>query len=295
MNKSNLKSYAPQARKDFIAAITARAALLGITAERVVPAKVSGGVAIIDGVEWPAKVGTQRDALLARMARHGADGFARTMEEVAYTWFNRFAALRYMELHELLDHGHRVLSSRDGGLPELLRHAAEVTLPGLQPAQVQALQLAGNQDNQLYKLLLVAQCNELSRTMPFLFERIDDDTELLLPDHLLRTDSIIAKLVAGVPEEDWQEIEVIGWLYQFYISEKKDQVIGKVVKSEDIPAATQLFTPNWIVQYLVQNSVGRLWLMANPASQLASEWPYYIQPAEQTPEVQAQLDSLIHT
>ena len=295
MNKSNLKSYAPQARKDFIAAITARAALLGITAERVVPAMVSGGVAIIDGVEWPAKVATQRDALLARIARHGADGFARTMEEVAYTWFNRFAALRYMELHELLDHGYRVLSSRDGGLPELLRHAAEVSLPGLQAARVQELQLAGNQDNALYKLLLVAQCNELSRTMPFLFERIDDDTELLLPDHLLRTDSIIAKLVAGVPEEDWQEIEVIGWLYQFYISEKKDQVIGKVVKSEDIPAATQLFTPNWIVQYLVQNSVGRLWLMANPSSTLAQEWPYYIQPAEQTPEVQAQLDALIHT
>lgn len=299
MNKSNLKSYAPQARKDFIAAITARAALLGITADRVVPATVSGGVAIIDGVEWPAKVATQRDALLARIARHGADGFARTMEEVANTWFNRFAALRYMELHELLDHGHRVLSSRDGGLPELLRHAADVNLPGLQAARVQELQLAGNQDNQLYKLLLVAQCNELSRTMPFLFERIDDDTELLLPDHLLRTDSIIAKLVAGVPEEDWQEIEVIGWLYQFYISEKKDQVIGKVVKSEDIPAATQLFTPNWIVQYLVQNSVGRLWLMANPASQLASQlasqWPYYIAPAEQTPEVQAQLDALIHT
>jgi type II restriction/modification system DNA methylase subunit YeeA len=131
--------------------------------------------------------------------------------------------------------------------------------------------------------------------MPFLFERIDDETELLLPDNLLRTDSIVAKLVAGVPEEDWQEIEVIGWLYQFYISEKKDQVIGKVVKSEDIPAATQLFTPNWIVQYLVQNSVGRLWLMANPQSTLGKEWPYYITPAEQTPEVQAQLDALIQT
>ena len=300
MNKSNLKSYAPQARKDFIAAITARAALLGITADRVVPATVSGGVAIIDGVEWPAKVATQRDALLARIARRGADGFAQTMEEVAYTWFNRFAALRYMELHELLDHGHRVLSSRDGGLPELLRHAADVNLPGLQATRVQELQLAGNQDNQLYKLLLVAQCNELSRTMPFLFERIDDDTELLLPDNLLRTDSIIAKLVAGVPEEDWQEIEVIGWLYQFYIADEKKRVddkvkVGKVVESREIPAKTQLFTPNWIVQYLVQNSVGRLWLMANPGSQLASQWPYYIQPAEQTPEVQAQLDALIHT
>jgi type II restriction/modification system DNA methylase subunit YeeA len=299
MNKSNLKSYAPQARKDFITAVTARASLLGITAAHVSAASVSGGVAIIDGMEWPAKVAAQRQALLDRIARHGAatqaEAFAQTMEEVAYTWFNRLVALRYLEIHELLDHGHRVLSSRDGGHPELLRHAADVALPGLQVERVQALQLAGNQDNALYKLLLVAQCNELSRTMPFLFERIDDDTELLLPDNLLRTDSIIAKLVAGVPEDDWQEIEVIGWLYQFYISEKKDQVIGKVVKSEDIPAVTQLFTPNWIVQYLVQNSVGRLWLMANPTSSLAQEWPYYIQPAEQTPEVQAQLDALIQT
>ncbi|MDZ4187960.1 MAG: BREX-1 system adenine-specific DNA-methyltransferase PglX [Hydrogenophaga sp.] len=307
MNKANLKSYAPQARKDFITAVTARASLLGITAEHVSPATVSGGVAIIDGMEWPAKVAAQRQALLDRIARHSGQtpqgaqhtinpaAFQQTMEEVAYTWFNRLVALRYMEIHELLDHGHRVLSSRDGGLPELLRHAAEVSLPGLQAARVQELQLAGNQDNALYKLLLVAQCNELSRTMPFLFERIDDDTELLLPDNLLRTDSIIAKLVAGVPEDDWEEIEAIGWLYQFYISEKKGQVIGKVVKSEDIPAATQLFTPNWIVQYLVQNSVGRLWLMANPQSTLASEWPYYIPPAEQTPEVQAQLDALIQT
>jgi hypothetical protein len=107
--------------------------------------------------------------------------------------------------------------------------------------------------------------------MPFLFERIEDESELLLPGNLERTDSVVAKLVEAIPEEDWNEVEIIGWLYQFYISEKKDQVIGKVVKSEDIPAATQLFTPNWIVQYLVQNSVGRLWLMANPASGLKSQ------------------------
>ncbi|MFO0108117.1 MAG: BREX-1 system adenine-specific DNA-methyltransferase PglX [Burkholderiales bacterium] len=292
MNKSNLKSYAPQARKDFIAAVTARAHQLGFTSTHVNDATLRGDVLLIDGVEWPAKVAGQRAKLLDKILQHG---FEQTMEEVAYTWFNRFAAMRYMELHDFLEHGHRVLSSRDGGLPELLRHAADVSLPGLQAAKVQELQLAGNRDDELYKQLLVAQCNELSRVMPFLFERIDDETELLLPDNLLRTDSIVAKLVAGVSEEDWQEIEVIGWLYQFYISEKKDQVIGKVVKSEDIPAATQLFTPNWIVQYLVQNSVGRLWLMANPQSTLGKEWPYYITPAEQTPEVQAQLDALIQT
>ena len=292
MNKANLKSYAPKARLDFIKAVTERANVLGISSAGVVPAVVRGDVALIDGREWPAKVAGQRDELIARIKRHG---FEQTMDEVAYTWFNRFAALRYMEIHDYLGHGWRVLSSRDGGLPEILRHASEVTLPGLNADRAREMQLAGNQDNELYKLLLVAQCNELSRVMPFLFERIDDETELLLPENLLRTDSIVAKLVEQVPEEDWQEIEVIGWLYQFYISEKKDQVIGKVVKSEDIPAATQLFTPNWIVQYLVQNSVGRLWLMANPTSTLASQWPYYIQPAEQTAEMQAQLDALIQT
>ncbi|MFM2006763.1 MAG: hypothetical protein RLZZ09_2418 [Pseudomonadota bacterium] len=157
------------------------------------------------------------------------------------------------------------------------------------------MKLAGNQDGELYRLLLVAQCNALSNAMPFLFERIDDESELLLPGNLERTDSVVAKLVEAIPEDDWSEVEVIGWLYQFYISEKKDEVIGKVVKSEDIPAATQLFTPNWIVKYLVQNSVGRLWLMANPTSSLKSQWPYYIEPAEQTPEVQTQLDALIKT
>lgn len=297
MNKSKLKTYAPQARKDFIAAVTARANLLGLSQAagdtlEVAPGERKGDIAIIAGREWPAKVYEQRDRLIKHIK---TVGFSQTMEAVAYTWFNRFAALRYMEIHDYLDHGHRVLSNREGGMPEILNHATELELPGFNKAKAVELKLAGNKDGELYKMLLVAQCNALSNAMPFLFERIDDETELLLPDNLLRTDSIIAKLVAAIPEEDWQEVEIIGWLYQFYISEKKDEVIGKVVKSEDIPAATQLFTPNWIVQYLVQNSVGRLWLMANPASTLKSQWPYYIQPAEQAPEVQAQLDALIQT
>ncbi len=298
MNKSHLKSYAPQARKDFIAAVTARANLLGLSETagtlEVAPAQTQGDVTVIAGQAWPAKVSGQRDQLIERIRK---DGFAHTMEAVAYTWFNRFAALRYMELHDYLGHGHRALSSTSGGLPDILTHATDLTneLPGLNATKVTELKLAGNRDGELYRMLLVAQCNALSRAMPFLFERIDDDSELLLPDNLLRSDSVIAKLVAEIPEEDWAEVEIIGWLYQFYISEKKDQVIGKVVKSEDIPAATQLFTPNWIVQYLVQNSVGRLWLMANPQSTLAQQWPYYITPAEQTPEVQAQLDALIQT
>jgi type II restriction/modification system DNA methylase subunit YeeA len=298
MNKANLKSYAPQARKDFIAAVAARANQLGLSFKagslEVAPAQTQGDVTVIGGQAWPSKVSGQREKLIERIRK---DGFEHTMEAVAYTWFNRFAALRYMELHDYLGHGHRALSSTAGGLPEILTHATDLSndLPGLNAAKVTELKLAGNRDGELYRMLLVAQCNALSRAMPFLFERIDDDSELLLPDNLLRSDSVIAKLVEAIPEEDWAEVEIIGWLYQFYISEKKDQVIGKVVKSEDIPAATQLFTPNWIVQYLVQNSVGRLWLMANPQSNLAKEWPYYITPAEQTLEVQAQLDALIQT
>lgn len=300
MNKAKLKTYAPQARRDFIAAITARANQLGLSEQdgelEVAPVERGGDVVIIAGQPWPAKVHGQRERLIKRIQK---DGFAQTMEAAAYTWFNRFAALRFMEIHDYLGHGHRALSSCEGGLPEILTHAADLAqngnLPGLKAAKVTELKLAGNKDGELYKMLLVAQCNVLSSAMPFLFERIDDETELLLPDNLLRTDSIIAKLVEAIPEEDWQQVEIIGWLYQFYISEKKDDVIGKVVKSEDIPAATQLFTPNWIVQYLVQNSVGRLWLIANPQSNLAQQWPYYITPAEQTPEVQAQLDALIQT
>ncbi len=296
MNKSKLKSYAPQARKDFIAAVTARANLLGLSESgsvlEIAQGERKGDIAIIAGREWPAKVYEQRERLIKHIK---TAGFSQTMEAVAYTWFNRFAALRYMEIHDYLDHGHRVLSNREGGMPEILNHATELELPGFNKAKAVELKLAGNKDGDLYKMLLVAQCNALSNAMPFLFEHIDDETELLLPDNLLRTDSVIAKLVEAIPEEDWQEVEIIGWLYQFYISEKKDEVIGKVVKSEDIPAATQLFTPNWIVQYLVQNSVGRLWLMANPASALKSQWPYYIEPAEQMPEVQAQLDTMIQT
>ena len=301
MNKAKLKSYAPQARKDFIAAVTARANLLGLAMKsgtlEVAPSQPQGDTTVIAGQAWPAKVHGQRQQLIVRIKK---DGFSQTMEAVAYTWFNRFAALRYMELHDYLGHGHRALSSLEGTLPDILTHAADLTqgdgsMPGLKPALVVEMKMAGNRDGELYRLLLVAQCNALSNIMPFLFERIDDETELLLPDNLLRTDSVIAKLVASIDEEDWKEVEIIGWLYQFYISEKKDEVIGKVVKSEDIPAATQLFTPNWIVQYLVQNSVGRLWLMANPASTLQTQWPYYIAPADQTPEVQAQLDALIQT
>ncbi|MEQ3636517.1 MAG: BREX-1 system adenine-specific DNA-methyltransferase PglX [Thalassolituus sp.] len=295
MNKSALKKYAPQARLDFIAAVTRRAELLGLNPQSPAKVEKQGEALLINGQAFPAAYGRMRTTLEARIQQQG---FAQVMEAMAYTWFNRLVAIRYMELHGYLDHGCRVLShpaNKDTGhtQPEILDHIADLELPGLDKSVALELKLAGNKDEELYREVLLAQCHALHTAMPFLFESLDDATELLLPDGLLRTDSILGKLVTAIDEADWQDVEIIGWLYQFYISEKKDQVIGKVVKSEDIPAATQLFTPNWIVKYLVQNSLGRLWLMANPTSTLASKWEYYIKPAEQTPEVNAQLDALV--
>ncbi|RYD14826.1 MAG: BREX-1 system adenine-specific DNA-methyltransferase PglX [Lysobacteraceae bacterium] len=299
MNTGNLKSYAPQARRDFIAAVTARANLLGLSeskgALQVADAEVKNDVLMIAGRPWPVKVNEQRNKLIARMKQQG---FGQTIEAVAYAWFNRLAALRFMEVHDYLGHGRRVLSNPAGGLPEVLAHALDLAesnaLPGLSANTVRELKLA-NQDPELYRLILIAQCNALHQAMPFLFEQLGDETELLLPENLLLTDSVVAKLVQSIPEEDWQQIEIIGWLYQFYISEKKDQVIGKVVKSEDIPAATQLFTPNWIVKYMVQNSLGAQWLATYPDSPLKAQMDYYIEPAEQTDEVNAQLAAITPT
>ena len=292
MNTSNIKKYAPQARNDFIAAMRKQAAKYGITADSILPAEQKGDLLLIGDQVFPLSVMKPREKLIKRIQ---TSSFEQTIDYIAYSWFNRLCAIRYMECKGLLDHGRRVLSSADGsaGLPQLLEECLDIDLPGLDASRVAELRLDGNKDEELYRELLLAQCHALNQVMPLLFEQVSDESELLLPDNLTKTDSLIRDLVSSIPEEDWSDVQIIGWLYQFYISEKKDQVIGKVVKSEDIPAATQLFTPNWIVKYLVQNSVGRLWMMAQPDSTLASEWEYYIQPAEQTDEVNAQLKQLI--
>jgi hypothetical protein len=318
MNRAKLKAYAPQARKDFIQAVTAKAAQYGLSSAKIEPMTEKGDVVLIAGKPFPKAVGDKRKRLEDRIKKNG---FEYTMEAMAYTWFNRLVAVRYMELHGYLDHGYRVLSTtkhtndtkgenddgklhssfrvvrdfRGSEVPEILQQAQYVDLPGLDQKKVIALKLDGTKEEDLYRLLLTAQFNALSKAMPFLFEKIDDETELLLPDNLLNSDSLIRKLVTEIDEEDWKEVEIIGWLYQFYISDKKDEVIGKVVKSEDIPAATQLFTPNWIVKYLVQNTIGRQWLATYPQSSLRSKMEYYIEPAEQTPEVQEQLRAITPT
>ena len=288
MNTANIKRYAPKARNSFIAAVAKQAARYGITAKGTEPMEQRGDIALIGEKAFPKAIAPARKAL-ERMVEQ--IGFAQAMEQAAYSWFNRLCAIRYMEIHDFLDHGRRVLSNTNGesGTPQILDDCLDISLPGLDPQQVAELKLDGNKDEELYRELLLAQCHALHEAMPFLFEAVDDATELLLPDNLTKTDSLIRELVSAIPEDDWQDVEVIGWLYQFYISEKKDQVIGKVVKSEDIPAATQLFTPNWIVQYLVQNSVGRQWLQTYPDSPLRNQMPYFIEPGEQPPEVQAQL------
>ncbi|MDR4485141.1 MAG: BREX-1 system adenine-specific DNA-methyltransferase PglX [Nitrospirales bacterium] len=293
MDNSKLKTYAIQARRDCIQAVTDRAAKYGLTAKHIEPITEEGDVALIGGGAFARSIVNKRKALEERVIRQG---FEQTMEAMAYTWFNRLVAIRYMELHGYLEHGYRVLSHPEGkSTPEVLEHAERLDLPGLDKTTVIDLKLDGTKEHELYRMLLIAQCNALHRAMPFLFEHIADETELLLPDNLLHSDSLIRKLVNEIPEEDWQEVEIIGWLYQFYISEKKDQVIGKVVKSEDIPAATQLFTPNWIVKYLVQNTLGRQWLATYPQSALRQQMEYYIEPAEQTPDVQEQLKAITLT
>lgn len=288
MNTANIKRYAPKARNNFIAAVTKQAARYGITAKGTEPMEQRGDIALIGEKAFPKAIVPARKSL-ERMVEQM--GFAQAIEQAAYSWFNRLCAIRYMEIHDFLDHGRRVLSTANGepGTPQILDDCLDISLPGLEPQEVAELKLDGNKDEELYRELLLAQCHALHEAMPFLFEAVDDATELLLPDNLTKTDSLIRELVRAIPEDDWQDVEIIGWLYQFYISEKKDQVIGKVVKSEDIPAATQLFTPNWIVQYLVQNSVGRRWLQTYPDSPLRNQMPYFIEPGDQPTEVQAQL------
>lgn len=291
MNTAAIKKYAPQARLDFIAAVTRQAAAVGISAKGIAAMQPHGDLVLINERPFPASI---RQARLALERRVEQLGFAQAMEQAAYSWFNRLCAIRYMELKDFLEHGRRVLSHpQQAGHFQLLDECLDIDLASLSPTlerdHIIQLKLDGNRDEELYRTLLLAQCQALHQSMPFLFEAVDDATQLLLPDNLTKTDSLIHALVEAIPEEDWQNIEIIGWLYQFYISDKKEQVIGKVVKSEDIPAATQLFTPNWIVQYLVQNSVGRQWLQTYPDSPLQQQMPYYIGPGEQPVEVQAQM------
>ena len=222
-------------------------------------------------------------------------GYTQVMEEVAYTWFNRFIALRFMEVNNYLPSHIRVFSDASGAFkPEILNDVLHLDLPGLDSGKV-AEYIESNDTEALYRYLLLTQCNALNSALPVMFERMGGYTEMLLPNNILRQDSVLGHMVSDIPEEDWQDaVQIIGWLYQFYNTELKAEVFGKKEKitKNEIPAATQLFTPDWIVRYMVENSLGRLWLEGHPNDELRGGWNYYLDEAEQEPEVEAQLAKL---
>lgn len=293
MNKNAIKKYAVWARRELIDRVSKKAMRYGIAPE--IPADPEADS--VDGRLLSDIEKKQRAALIEKVAAHG---YEQTMEEAAYTWFNRFAALRFMEVNGYLPSHVRVFTNDAGEFkPQILAEAIHLDLPGLDKEKVYALKEA-NDEEALFRYLIIVQCNALNEILPGMFQRLEDFTELLLPDNLLREGSVIERLVkqgdaGSIPEEDWRDqVQIIGWLYQYYNTEPKDKVFADLKKNikvtkEKIPAATQLFTPDWIVRYMVENSLGRLWLEGHPNESLQGEWKYYLPEADQEESVQKQL------
>lgn len=278
MNKTAIKNYAIWARVQLIESAKQRAFEYGITEN----GENKPNVDTVGGRLLSAAEKEQRKQLISQIQRKG---YTQVMEEAAYTWFNRFIALRFMEVNGFLPSKVRVFTDENGAFkPEILKEAMTVEIEGLDRAVI--LDLLDKQNNELlYKYLLITQCNALNQGLPCMFEKISNWTELLFPANLLRPDSVVGQMVSEIPEEDWQdEVEIIGWLYQYYISEKHEEVIdplhGKTIKKEDIPAATQLFTTDWVVRYILDNSLGRYWIERHPESQLASKLTYLVTPKD---------------
>lgn len=291
MDKNAIKKYAVWARKELIERVSQKALLYGITAKDC-------GDPAADAVNGRLLSPIEKKQRLALIAYVKSRGYEQVIEEAAYTWFNRFAALRFMEVNGYLPSRVRVFTDSTGSFgPEILQEAINLDLPGIDMGKVYELEDASRTE-ELFKYLLVVQCNALNSILPKMFQKIEDYTELLLPDNLLHTGSVIERLVTDIPEEDWKnQVQIIGWLYQYYNTEPKDKVYADLKKNikvskENIPAATQLFTPDWIVHYMVENSLGRLWLEGHPNEVLKAGWKYYVEEAEQEPEVEAQLKVL---
>ena len=288
MNKAAIKNYAIWARVQLIEAAKQRAFEYEITENGESKANIEsigGRLLSVDEKE-------QRKQLISQIQRKG---YTQVMEEVAYTWFNRFIALRFMEVNGYLPSKIRVFTDENGAFkPEILKEAMSVELDELDRNKV--LNLLDKQDNEaLYKYLLITQCNALNTGLPYMFEKIANWSELLFPANLLRSDSVVARMVSDIPEEDWTDaVQIIGWMYQYYNTELKDDTFALLKKNvkiskERIPAATQLFTPDWIVRYMVENSLGRLWVEGHPAAELKENWKYYLEEAEQDPDVETKL------
>ena len=308
MDKNAIKKFAVWARTELIARVSLKGVEYGITEDNMVDANADS----VGGKVLTANEKRQRQALITEI---NDKGYMQVMEEVAYTWFNRFSALRFMEVNGYLPSHVRVFTDEENNFkPQIITEAIHLDLDGLDMEKVYALKDA-EKTEELYKYLLIVQCNALNKILPGMFQKIADYTELLLPDNLLREGSVIQQMIELIPEDDWKDaVQIIGWLYQYYNSEKKDDVFAALKKNvkitkENIPAATQLFTPDWIVRYMVENSLGRLWLEGHPdvkeqflpteEEQSAyaagnrdpedTKWHYYLEEANQEPEVQAQL------
>lgn len=288
MNKNAIQKYAIWARNELIEQIKQRAYQYGISAKGY----GDENAAVVAGRVLSADEKRQRAAFVSEIKRNG---FEQAVEEVAYTWFNRFVALRFMEVNDYLPTHVRVFSDASGGFnPEILKDVLHLELEGLNKAKVSEL-LNANKTEELYRYLLLTQCNALNAALPEMFEKLGSYTEMLLPNNILKPDSVLGRLVTDIPEEDWKDaVQIIGWMYQYYNTEPKQAVFDGLKKNlkitkEKIPAATQLFTPDWIVRYMVENSLGRLWLESHPNDALKANWKYYLDEAEQTPEVAEKL------
>lgn len=276
MNDTAIKNYCIWARNELIAGVEARMRLYGV-AEGAEPA---GATAVGGRALSPEETGW-RDALL----RAGAEeGFAHLRDRAAYTWFNRIAAVRYMEVHDFLPSRVRMFTrpAADGSWElgsQAADEALDVEIAGADPARIAELKQAG-EDGPLFRYLFLAQCAELSGCLPGVFQPVDACMALLLPANLMDPDGVIGRMVGDIPEEDWRNVQVLGWMYQYYNSEVKDAFFASRAKEapDTIGPATQLFTPDWIVRYMVQNSLGRLWMLNNPASPLRDQMEYYIEP-----------------
>lgn len=297
MEKKELQQYALWAKDNLEHQIEVSLKTLGIFGDNnIKTAKIVGDYTVIEGdaTSYAKDLYAKREVIIAYIKN---DGYNAVIEEFAYTWFNRFVALRFMEVHDFLPHGFRVLSSRDGGVePEILKNIVYIKDElKLDLSLCENLKQKGIEE--LYRYVLFRQCKALAEILPMLFEADNDCLELLLPKTLLLGDSVLTKLVALGEDAFLNDVEIIGWLYQFYISAKKDEVYKakKTITKDTLPAVTQLFTPDWIVRYMTENSLGRLWLESYPASPLRNEMKYYVPNPEQTEEVQRKIDTIKYT
>lgn len=277
MEKNAIKKFAVWARRELIERVSQKAMQYGIEKDTIVDDTA-------DSINGKILTDTQKNQRKTLISQIKTKGYEEVMEEVAYTWFNRFIALRFMEVNGYLPTHVRVFTNEENNFkPQIIDEALHLDLDGLNIDKVYEFKNT-NQTEELYKYLLITQCNALNSILPKMFQHISDYTELLLPDNLLHEGSIIEQMISTIPEEDWQDaVQIIGWLYQYYISEKHDEIVNiykGTVKQENVPAATQLFTTDWVVRYMVDNSLGRYWIERHPESNLAEKLDFLVKPKD---------------